>query len=152
MITIEAVNPKPFNPKYSNGSVLAGGTWMQVNKTIAIENFVKGEQISVETKTNDKGYKSITAVVEPPKTTVEPFKRVTKLKHVETTTSDSSETPKTEVKTYEESKNKRIQVQGIIQSCMASAATINFGNEPEEIAEKVLKLADLLIAGMDARV
>lgn len=151
VITVEAVSDK-YKNKYSAGSVKANGKWMQVSSKLDLGLFQKDTQLNVETKTNDKGYTSIVGIV--PTATIEAAqvaekpKRAKKAEVGETRTFE--DIPK--VTSYEDNKNRRIQVQGIIQHCVASPATINFGNEPDEIATKVLALADLLIAGMDERV
>ena len=47
-IVVEAVTNKYAN-KFSNGSVLAGGKWLQVAKNVDLELFKKDTEIAVET-------------------------------------------------------------------------------------------------------
>lgn len=111
-ITVEAVNTKPFNAKYSTGSVLVGGKWMQVAKGIDIAQFQKDQQITVELKTNDKGYTSVVGVSEDkPAVVVQSTKRTTKTKLAETK--------------YEDDKNRRILVQGLTQAVLNSPGLIS---------------------------
>lgn len=56
------------------------------------------------------------------------------------------------VKSYEDNKNRRIQVQGILQACIQSPSTINFGDDVDVIATKTLQLVDRLLTGMDERI
>lgn len=143
-IIIEAVSDK-FKNKFSNGSVLAGGKWLQVSSKVPLNLFQKDSEISVELLTNAKGYTSIVGVGQT-ETPVEETKPATKRATVkkETTTAPKS--------SYEDDKNSRIQVQGLIQAAIQSPATINFGDDVNTIAEKVLALTDLLIDGMNKRV
>jgi hypothetical protein len=142
LIVVEAVSDK-FKNKFSNGSVLSGGKWLQVSSKVPLNLFQKDTQVNVELQTNAKGYTSIIGIAadapvdETPKPTA---KRTTKVK----------EAP--QAASYEDNKNKRIQVQGIIQSVVQSPATINFGDDVSLVASKVLELTDLLIAGMEERI
>lgn len=139
-IVVEAVKTKPKYPKFSSGSVLAGGKWLQVAKNVDISLFKRDTQINVDIVTNEKGYTSIVGVASAvvPAEVKQPSKRTTKKVEAEPS--------------YEDNKNRRIQVQGILQGVIQSPATINFGDDVQTIAAKVLELTDLLIAGMDERV
>jgi hypothetical protein len=150
---IEAVTDK-YKNKYNSGSVKAGGVWLQVASKLSLSAFQKDSEMTVETETNAKGYKSIVGLSAPdavkrPTVAPEPQKAV---KAPRTTTESSGAGKGVTVNAYENDKNRRIQVQGILQGVVQSPATINFGDDVEGIASKVLALADLLIAGMDARV
>lgn len=141
-IVVEAVSSK-FKNKYNSGSVLAGGKWMQVSSKLDLNLFQKDREITVVTKTNDKGYISITEVVEGDAPVEAPKTIKTAPKKAEKAEKASS---------YETDKNARIQVQGLIQASVQSPATINFGDDPKVVASKVLELTDLLIDGMNKRV
>lgn len=149
-LVIEAVSDK-FKNKYNNGSVKAGGKWYQVATKVPFDLFQVNSQVTVETKTNDKGYTSIVGVVNGAETAsqeaMRPVKRTTKAK---TETLSTAQTVK--IDNYEDNKNKRIQVQGVLQAVVQSPAAINFGDDVNTIASKVLVLTDLLIAGMNERV
>lgn len=141
-IVVEAVNTKPKFPKYSNGSVLANGTWMQVAKNIDIALFQKDTQIQVETKTNDKGYVSIvgvapTAVLEKPKAVATKIEKAA---------------PERATTSYDTDKNRRILVQGVFQAAAQapSLAGLPF-TSVDDVANNVIQLADRLIEAIDKR-
>ncbi len=151
LVTIEAVSDK-FKNKYSNGSVKANGVWMQVSSKVPLSLFTRDTQMNVETKTNDKGYTSIVGVADslPTAEGAEKPKRAKK-ETTEVGTTRTQEDVAPRVTSYEDNKNRRILVQGITQSVAGSPATINFGNEPAEIAAKILEIADILIAEVEKR-
>ncbi len=152
-VVIEAVSSK-FANKYNSGSVKANGKWMQVASKLPISLFKQDTQMSVETKTNDKGYVSIIGVGQtetPTETAAEKPKRK-KVEDLRTKTIAELRAEDPNYKSYEDNKNRRIQVQGLLQGVIQSPATINFGDDVSTIASKVLELTDLLIAGMDERV
>ncbi len=140
-----------FKNKFSNGSVLAGGKWMQVAKSVELSNFRKDSQVSVELRTNNKGYTSIVGLgtLDSRTPQAETVAEKPKRKKQETTEVDTA--PKVNTN-YETDKNTRIQIQGLLQATIQSPVTINFGDDPKVVAEKVLELTDLLIDGMNSRI
>lgn len=144
-LVVEAVNINPKFPKFSNGAVLSGGKWLNVAKNVDISLFQKNSQVTVETSTNAKGYTSIVGVVDEAPA---PVKRATKKAAPETT----SEATTVKVSNYEDNKNQRIQVQGILQGVTQSPVTLNFGDDVHVIAAKILELTDLLVDGMNERI
>lgn len=142
-IVVEAVTNK-FANKYNSGSVMAGGKWMQVSSKIPLSLFQKDQEVSVELETNAKGYTNIVGVNQEENTPAPKIapKRASKAKP------EAIEASKT---SYEDNKNRRIQVQGLLQSVIQSPVTINFGDDVTVVARRVLELTDLLIAGMEER-
>ncbi len=139
-IVVEAVSDK-FKNKYSSGSVLAGGKWLQVSSKVPLNLFQKDSQISVDTVTNDKGYTSIVGV----SAAVEEVKVEKKPK----TKKEGGQITEPMVSSYEDNKNRRILVQGITQAVAQSPATINFGNEVSEVVAKIKEMALELIEFVD---
>lgn len=130
-IVVEAVSDK-FKNKYNNGSVLAGGKWLQVSSKVDLGLFKKDTQITVNTKTNDKGYTSIIGVVDAPAAepiaeTVEAPKKVIHAPRIES--------PEIKV-SYEDAKSKRILVQGLTQAVLQAPflAGLPFTNKEEAVA------------------
>lgn len=144
LITVEAVTTK-FANKYNSGSVKVGDKWLQVAKNIDISMFQKDSQVNVETKTNDKGYTSIVKVVDEAVETVakeEPKKTKTM--------KERRETEPVVVKTYEENKNRRILVQGIVQSCAASPSLAGLPfTSASEVVNNIKNVALELIKFVD---
>lgn len=139
IITIEAVSDK-FKNKYSSGSVKAGGKWMQVASKLDIELFQKDSQMEVETKTNDKGYISIVDVTKqakaklaelPPKAVSEP----------------GPVTDVVSVKSYDDNRNRRILVQGVVQAVVQapSLAGLPF-TTTEDVVKNVKEVSLKLIS------
>ncbi len=140
LITIEAVNSKPKFPKFSNGSVLAGGKWLSVAKNVDISLFRKDTQMNVETHTNEKGYTSIVDVVEDMVENVKPVAKKTEKK----------EKVSTSERTYDEAKSRKILVQGITQSVAASPSlaglpfttTADIVKNIQEVALELIEFVD----------
>lgn len=143
VITIEAVSDK-FKNKYNSGSIMAGGKWMQVSSKLDLNSFKKDKQMTVETKTNDKGYTSIVGIVEDSVTDeVEDVIKATK--PARTTKSKETDKP-----SYEDTKNRRILVQGITQACLASPALAALPyTTVEELAKNAQNLAIEMIEFVD---
>ncbi len=139
VVTIEAVSDK-FKNKYNSGSVLVGGKWLQVSSRLNIKDFQKDSQVTVETETNDKGYTSITDIVKD--TVPEKPKKAAKAKE-----SDAITQPTKVVSSYEDTKSRRILVQGITQAVIQSPmlAGLSFTNEAEAV-EVVKTVSVALIA------
>ena len=137
MITVEAVTTK-FANKFSSGSVLSNGKWLQVAKSVDIGNFQKDSQINVELKTNEKGYTSIVGLagamppIDSPKKAVETAKKEIK-KALDK--SASSSVSSNGALSYE-NKDRRILVQGIVQSVTHAPAIagLPFTNVNEFVA------------------
>ncbi len=157
VITVAAVSDK-FKNKYSSGSVKVGDKWMQVSSKLDINAFQKGSQIAVETRTNDKGYTSITAIADGDafvKEEVEQVKAASKAKKVNKPVESApvnngafnTEENKKAILSYDDAKNKKILVQGVTQSALASPALACLQySTVEEIAENAKKLALEMIA------
>ncbi len=159
VITVEAVSDK-FKNKYSSGSVKVGDKWMQVSSKLDINAFQKGSQIAVETRTNDKGYTSITAIADSDafvKEEVEQVKATSKAKKtskpveqlatINSATASSTSKTFTGTLSYDDAKNKKILVQGLTQAALSSAALAGLQySTVEEIAENAKKLALEMIA------
>lgn len=148
-LVIEAVSDK-FKNKYSSGSVLAGGQWLQVSSKLNLSDFKKDTQVEVETTVNDKGYKSIVGLVGA--SSVARVKEAIKTARVKAETSEKpAQVQAQPTNSYESSKNRRILVQGITQAVAQSPALAGLpGMSVEEIAEHVQTLSRLLIAFVDA--
>lgn len=149
LLTVEAVSTK-FKNKYNSGSVLSGGTWLQVDKDVDIGVFQKDSQIEVETKVNDKGYKSIIGLVNSPKTEVKKTtKKATKAPELKEV--DEAVAPK--VSSYEDNKNQRILVQGIVQAAAQCPALAGLPfTTVDDIISNVIKLADGLLEAVEERI
>lgn len=166
VIVVEAVSDK-FKNKYSSGSVLAGGKWLQVSSKLSLADFKKDSQVTVETKTNDKGYVSIVSLIkEDVKEPVEQMLSEVKQRHKKSKEADAI----TETRSYDEIKNdyyirngygkpmsqyeidldRRISRAGIIQAVVQSPmlAGLPFTN-PEEAVELVKTVSEALIVFVD---
>ncbi len=145
MITVEAVSNK-FANKFSSGSVLAGGKWMQVAKDIDLSIFQKDTQVAVELKTNAKGYTSIVGVEETGNIAEEketPKEAPKKRAKAETNTQPVA-------KTYEENKSRRILVQGVVQAVVQSPSLSGLPfTTTDDVVNNVKEVARQLIAFVD---
>lgn len=128
VIVIEAVSDK-FKNKYSAGSIKAGGKWMQVSSKLNLSDFQKDSQVTVETKTNDKGYTSVVGLLRESladKIADEINEEINKTivnAQVEAKTKTAKRVVKEDVsRSYDDTKSRKILVQGITQSCIASAS------------------------------
>ncbi len=149
-LVIEAVSDK-FKNKYSAGSVLAGGKWMQVSSKLNLSDFRKDSEVTVETKTNDKGYTSIVALLgaparaEAPKAVrkpVEPAQEAPVNKGAFNTPEEAQA-----VRSYQQNKDERILVQGLTQAVAQSPSLACLpGTDVQAIANNITDLTDLLIA------
>ncbi len=144
-VVIEAVTDK-YKNKYNSGSVLVGGKWIQVVSKIPINLFQKDQQMTVETKTNEKGYKSITAVLDDapdaPEAVEAPVKRRATAK------SESMSTGKTvTTDNYTDNKNKQIRVQGVLQAVAQCPALAGLPfTTVQDISKNIKELAlDLIV-------
>ncbi len=117
-LVIEAVSAK-FANKYNSGSVKAGGKWYQVSSKLDISDFRKDAQVTVETKTNDKGYTSITGFAKSQEAATKAVEEVIEQSQVEAKTKTSKRAVKEE-RSYEDSKGRKILVQGITQAVAQS--------------------------------
>ena len=145
-LTIEAVSAK-FANKYSSGSILAGGKWMQVASKLDLKDFQKGSSVVVETKTNDKGYTSIVGLVKESNTeTVETVEKAI----AEARTKTSKRTVADPKVSYDEIKTRHIFVQGITQAVAQSPmlAGLPFTNAAEAI-QLIQDVSLALIAFVD---
>jgi len=142
-IIVEAVSDK-FKNKYNSGSVLAGGKWMQVSSKLNLADFRKDSEVTVETKTNDKGYTSIVGIV---KTDV--------IQTVESVIAESTTKARRTAKaepSYEDAKGRKILVQGVTQSCLASPALAGLPyTSVQELANNAQALASIMIEFVDAQ-
>lgn len=152
-ITVEAVSDKYAN-KFSSGSVKTDGKWLQVAKNVDISLFKSDTQIDVETKTNDKGYTSIVGVG-----TIETAPVAEKPKRAKKIIDDFTGTALHELKTepkvtsYEDNKNLRILVQGIVQACVQAPGLVSLSiTNVDELAEATEALATRLIAFVDKQI
>jgi len=128
-IVIEAVSDK-FKNKFSAGSILSGGKWMQVSSHLSIEDFKKGSQVTVETKTNDKGYTSIVGLIKDAEESLSQAKSESKVKNLKKTAEKEVSN-----KSYEDTKSRKILVQGVTQAVVQSPmlAGLPFTNSTEAI-------------------
>ena len=149
LITIEAVNSKPKFPKFSNGSILAGGKWMNVDKRLDISAFKKNTQMAVKLLTNEKGYTSVVDIVEDvkPKTAIE-----TTEAGITNTISFTQQAPTDPyyvrngygkpMSQYEIDLDRRISVAGITQAALASPSLAGLPyTNTAELVENVKKVA-----------
>lgn len=144
-IVIEAVSNK-FANKYNSGSVLAGGKWMQVSSKLDLADFKKDSQVTVETKTNDKGYTSIVGIVK--EDVVQAVESVIAESRPEAATKTSKRVAKEP--SYDEAKSRRILVQGIVQACTASPSLAGLPyTNTTELAANIKALALEMIAFVD---
>lgn len=147
-IVIEAISDK-FKNKYNSGSILAGGKWLQVSSKVDLNDFQKGSQMTVETKTNDKGYKSIIGVLKESATEA-----------VETAISEARVEAKTKtpkkvvsedgVRSYDDTKSRKILVQGVTQAVVQSPMLAGLPFTDATAAVQLVKEVSLaLIAFVD---
>ncbi len=115
---IEAVSNK-FANKYNAGSVKANGKWYQVSSKLDISDFKKDSQVTVETKTNDKGYTSIVGLTRPGVEAVQAVEEAIKDSRIEAKTKTAKRAVKEE-RSYDDAKGRKILVQGVTQSCISS--------------------------------
>lgn len=158
VITIEATSDK-FKNKYSAGSVLANGKWMQVSSKLNLADFQKDSQVTVETKTNDKGYTSIVGLIknEPIQTVERKPKREAVSQEADTTTATTpinavmtEVSSKFNAKTYDENKSRKILVQGVTQAVLACPALAGLPfTTVEDIATNAKNLALEMIQFVD---
>ncbi len=144
-LVIEAVSDK-FKNKYSAGSVLAGGKWMQVSSKLNLADFRKDSRVTVETKTNDKGYTSIVALLDDVQA------RKVKEAAPEVERDAVPETKGIATNSYEGNKNRRILVQGLTQAVAQSPALACLpGTDVQSIANNITDLTDLLIVYVESK-
>jgi len=134
-ITIEAVSTK-FANKYNSGSVMAGGKWMQVSSKLNMDDFQKDSQVTVETKTNDKGYTSIVGLVNA--SAKEEVEQAISTARTEAKTKTSKRAVKDDAPkvSYDDAKSRKILVQGLTQAVAQSPllAGLPFTNTQEAIS------------------
>ncbi len=130
---IEAVSNK-FANKYNAGSVKANGKWYQVSSKLDISDFKKDSRVTVETKTNDKGYTSIVALGQL--ATPEVVEEVIENSKVEAKTKTAKRVSKEPITSYEDLKSRKILVQGITQAVAQSTmlAGLPFTSASEAIS------------------
>ncbi len=139
---VEAVTSK-FANKYNSGSVLTDGKWLQVSKKLDLNDFPKGAQVTVETKTNDKGYKSIVDLVN---SATETFVIVPEVKAGD----DKVLETKKLTQSYDEQKSRRILVQGIVQAVVQSPSLAGLpGTGTKEIIANTEEVSSHLINFVD---
>lgn len=147
VITVEAVSNKPKFPKFNSGAVLVEGKWINVSSKLDISMFKKDNQVTVDIETNDKGYKTIVGIVEDvqdPRDEVEDVIKTTK--PVRATKSKEADKP-----SYEDTKNRKILVQGVTQACIVCPALASLpGSTVEDIANEAKELALLMIEFVDS--
>ena len=147
LITIEAVNSKPKFPKFSSGSILAGGKWVNVDKKLDISAFKKNTQMAVTLLTNEKGYTSVVDIVEDVKPKAA----------IETTETGTTSTVHFQIPAnsyyvrngygkpmsqYEIDLDRRISVAGITQAALASPSLAGLPyTNTAELVENVKKVA-----------
>ncbi len=134
-LVIEAISKK-FANKYNSGSVMAGGKWFQVSSKLDIDDFKKDTKVTVETKTNDKGYTSIVGLVKD--SASEAVEEVIEKSQVEAKTKTAKKAEKEEVSTgrsYDDAKSRKILVQGITQAVAQAPmlAGLPFTNAEEAV-------------------
>lgn len=144
IIVIEAVSDK-FKNKYSSGSVLAGGKWMQVSSKLDIKDFAKDTEICVETKTNDKGYTSIVGIVPREKLK----EGAVEIKSTDTKKNEKEGNSKV---SYEDAKSRKILVQGVTQAVIQAPflAGLPFTNS-EEAVKLIKEISVALIEFVDEK-
>ncbi len=147
---IEAVSNK-FANKYNAGSVKAGGKWYQVSSKLDISDFQKDSQVTVETKTNDKGYTSIVGLVKEPANKV--VEEAITASQTEAKTKTAKKVIKEDVsRSYEDTKGRKILVQGVTQSCANSPSLAGLPfTTVQEAANNIIALADILIGYVDEK-
>ncbi len=145
LITVEAVSDK-FKNKFNSGSIKVNGKWLQISPKLDVKMFPIGQQVDVETVTNDKGYTSIKNINAEPKLEKTTTESVTKSVEV---TSVKVNQPVS----YEDSKNKRILTQGIVQAVVQSPslAGLPFTNV-EDVITNVTKVSDELIKWIEEQI
>jgi hypothetical protein len=150
-IVIEAVSDK-FKNKYNNGSVLAGGKWMQVSSKVPLSAFQKDTEVSVELKTNDKGYTSIVGIA-PAAVEVAAVEAAIVKARTKKDTAPAPAKERAERSTYEEDKNRRILAQGAIQAAGQNTALMALDlKNVDEIATATEELALRYIAFVEEQV
>ena len=148
-IVIEAVSDK-FKNKYNSGSVLSGGKWMQVSSKLNLSDFQKDSQVTVELKTNDKGYTSIVGLVNA--SAKEEVEEAISNARTEAKTKTSKRVVKDETSkvSYDDAKSRKILVQGVTQSCVSSPSLAGLPyTSVSELAQNIKALALEMIEFVD---
>lgn len=141
-VTVEAVS------KYG---ILSDGKWLNVQKGFDLSQFRKGQSYKINMAKDEKKRDVITAIVEADSVAGEPAQQQPEQPKATVSSTSKSYSGKPmaygrEMSAYELEKDKRIGVQGIVQSIVLSPLTPAFVLKAEDLAPYVEKRAKELLA------